>query len=229
VDESFSSAHKSTANQQENMKSPLSPNAVDDEIIGPATLPNSPKNSYIDQVEIDATAHEIDSSVWGKKLNVAKPGNSTILSSRVIQNQAEKVKERIALAKKLKEREGVEDDEKSLEELVHHGLSIMPTTLNSSAADMFDQKRASGDSVSLAALFGFGPDHSNDHASAKSTIRENSMTAFFAAIPDSSGKSKSSESEEETNTEYVSSVQLCAHQKETLSAPEGSKSGHGPR
>jgi hypothetical protein len=186
VDESFSSAHESTANQQENMKSPLSPNAADEEKIGPATLlPYSPKNSYIGQVEIDVSAHEIDTSVWGKKLNVVKPGNSTFLGYRVIQNQAEKVKERIALAKKLKERESVEDDEKSLEEEL--------------------------DSVDLAALFGFGPNHGNDNASAKSTIIENSMTAFFAAIPDS---------EEETNTEYVSSVQ-----KEILSAPEGSKSG----
>jgi hypothetical protein len=56
-------------------------------------------STYNDQVEIDNSKPENVMGMWGNTVKAKLPGPATTMSFRMIQNQAEKVRERIAKAK----------------------------------------------------------------------------------------------------------------------------------
>jgi len=133
-------------------------------------------------VEIDNTAPENVMNMWGKKIKVKKQADSTLMSYRMIMNQADLVKERIARAKKLKD-EGAEDgddDEGSLEGIPHPDA---PASMDNSAAALFGfggSNKKQDNSVSMdnsaAALFGFAGGNKRQE---NSIAMDNSAAALF--------------------------------------------------
>ena len=134
-----------------------------------SSKPSSTPYGYSDQVEIDNTKPENVMGMWGKTVKTKKIGNSTLMSFRMIQNQAEAVKERIAKAKQ--QAEGEEDSDQESIKGIEEIRETAPVGLDNSAAALFGFGGGAGTSSaqaksepvnfdnSAAALFGFGKAH----------------------------------------------------------------------
>ncbi|KAL3919706.1 MAG: hypothetical protein SGILL_003620, partial [Bacillariaceae sp.] len=133
--------------------------------------------SFSSQAEIDNSVPQNVMGMWGDKVKAKKPGNSTLMSWRMIQNQNAKVKERIDRAK---------NGESSKEEVaedsggVKQAFDESATALFFAGTDKKGDKKADSFSMenSAAALFGFGGGKDMSKAS-ESVNMENSAAALF--------------------------------------------------
>jgi hypothetical protein len=130
------------------------------------------------QIEIDNSAPENVMSKWGKTVKAKKPVNSTLMSWRMIQNQKEKVRERIEQAKRggvLGEAEGEDCGD------------VMDGFHESATALFFDRGDKKGDKISesfsmensAANIFGFGGGKTKNSETAS---MDNSAAALFEFV-----------------------------------------------
>ncbi|KAG7367278.1 hypothetical protein IV203_029949 [Nitzschia inconspicua] len=151
---------------------------------------------YSDQVEIDNSAPENVMTKWGETIKAKKPGNSTLMSWRMIQNQADKVKERIEKAKK-----GASADS---EERIHIGEGKPEkTSLDESATALFfsgGDPKSSETSTSFAMdnsaanLFSLAGDNKSSKDSTEFNMDASAANIFGVGSGDGSGKKVTSES-----------------------------------
>jgi hypothetical protein len=160
-------------------------------------------STYNDQVEIDNSKPENVMGMWGNTVKAKLPGPATTMSFRMIQNQAEKVRERIAKAKESaaseKKQEAVIMDDSDTESIQDTFENNEQATagMDSSAAALFGFKGDTGiakrESVSFdnsaAALFGFGGGGGGGkHSTPKdlSIGMDNSAAALFGKVKEPS-------------------------------------------
>ena len=139
------------------------------------------RSNYSEQVQIDNSKQENVMGKWGNTVKAKRPGPATTMSFRMIQNQAEKVRQRIAKAKESvqgdkpqRDRNGKDSDTESIPD-INNGIEKTASHLDNSAAALFlgdgDTRTSMHESGSFdnsaAALFGFSGGDKSKNSSPK--------------------------------------------------------------